>query len=706
VQGFTSANHSRSLLYFFPFKGYLHLEMRTRIFLPLITMIFCSSHAAEPSSSGTNDFRVMAERFADLQILRYKVPEFDSLSLQQKKFAYYLCQAGLAGRDIFYDQKYRHNLLVRKTLEGILKSYSRSRDSEDYKKFEVYAKRVFFSNGIHHHYSNIKLSPEFSFEFFQELLKKSDSSKLPLQGKSVDDLAAFLKPIIFDPKVDAKLVDLSPGIDNVKASAVNFYEGVTKDEVLKFYDEMIQNSSNKRLSFGLNSKVVKENGHLAEHKWMLGGMYDPAIKQIVSWLKKASEVAENDGQKAHLAHLIKFYETGDIAEFDQHCILWVKETSGRIDVVNGFIEVYQDPLQKKASFESEVSMRDMEATKRIVAISSQAQWFEDHSPIIDAHKKKNVVGVSAKVIAVIGEVGDVAPSSPIGINLPNAEWIREEYGSKSVMLGNIMESYNFLRARSPATEEFSSTPEVAARIKKFGALGSILHVDMHEVIGHASGKVNPGVANPDKTLQTYAGTLEEGRADLVALYYTLDPKLIEIGVMPSLDVGKAEYDQYISGGLLTQLYRIKPGENLEEAHMRNRQLVAAWAYDQGKNDKVIEKIVRDGKTYFQINDYEKLRQLFGQLLREIQRIKSEGDYAAARNLVETYGVKVDQPLLAEVHHRYEKLDIAPYQGFIQPRLVPMMKGNEITDVKVEYPETFLGQMLEYGDKYALLPVRN
>jgi dipeptidyl-peptidase-3 len=665
--------------------------------------------AAEPSintNTKPDDFQVVAERFADLQILRYKVPEFDSLPLNQKKFAYYLTQAGLAGRDIFYDQKYRHNLLVRKTLEGILKSYKGSRDSDNFKKFEVYAKRVFFSNGIHHHYSNLKLPAEFSFEFFENLLKNSDPSALPLEGKSFHELADFLKPIIFDPNVDSKLVDLSPGIDNVKASAVNFYERVTKDEVVKFYDEMTQKAENKRISYGLNSKVIKSKGQLREQKWMVGGMYDAAIKQIVFWLEKASEVAENDGQKAHLGHLIKFYKTGDISEFDQHCILWVKETAGRIDVVNGFIEVYQDPLQKKASFESVVSMRDMEATKRIAAISSQAQWFEDHSPIMDSHKKKNVVGVSAKVISVIGEVGDSAPSTPVGINLPNAEWIREEYGSKSVMLGNIMDSYNYVRARSPATEEFSSNPEVVARVKKHGALASILHVDMHEVIGHASGKVNPGVANPDKTLQTYAGTLEEGRADLVALYYTLDPKLIEIGVMPSLDVGKAEYDQYITTGLLTQLYRIKPGENLEEAHMRNRQLVSAWAYEHGKKDKIIEKLTREGKTFYQINDYEKLRQLFGQLLREIQRIKSEGDYNAAKDLVETYGVKVDQPLLTEVHRRYEKLDIAPYQGFIQPRLVPIMNGEEITDVKIEYPENFLGQMLEYGDKYGFLPVRN
>jgi dipeptidyl-peptidase III len=661
--------------------------------------------AAEKGNTEDN-FKVISDRFADIQILRYRAPGFEQLSLQQKKLAYYLTEAGLAGRDIFYDQKYKHNLLVRKALEGILRTYKGPKDAEDYRKFETYAKRVFFSNGIHHHYSNIKFVPECSFEFFSKLLKESERSALPLPEKSVDELAAYLKPIIFDPKKDAKLVDLSPNIDNVKASAVNFYEGVTEDEVVRYYDDLREKSENKRQSFGLNSKVVKENDHVVERRWMAGGMYSQSIREIVKWLGKAVEVAENETQRKHLQHLIKFYETGDLEQFDQHCILWVSETAGRIDVVNGFIEVYQDPLQKKGSFESVVSMRDMEATKRIAAISAQAQWFEDNSSIMPEHKKKNVVGISAKVISVLGEVGDSAPATPVGINLPNAEWIREQHGSKSVMIGNVMEAYNYVKARSPATEEFSPSPEVAALIKKHGALAANLHVDMHEVIGHASGKLNPGVAPTDKTLQTYAGTLEEGRADLVALYFAMDPKLVEIGVMPSTEVGKAEYDSYITSGLMTQLYRIDPGHNLEEAHMRNRQLVSAWAYEKGKADNVIEKFQRDGKTFFKINDYKKLRDLFGQLLREIQRIKSEGDYEAAKNLVETYGVKVDQELLTEVHRRYEKLEIAPYQGFIQARLVPVMQNGEITDVKIEYPDNFLGQMLEYGERYGFLPITN
>ena len=682
--------------------------MKTRFILCLgIAALALPLFPAEPArNSSESDFQVVADQFADIQILRYRVPGFDQLSLQQKKLAYYLTQAGLAGRDIFYDQKYRHNLAIRKTLEAILKSYSGDKNSDDFKKLVVYAKRVFFSNGIHHHYATTKFVPECSADFFKSVLQKTDRSKLPLEGKSLEEFTAAITPVIFDPKLDAKLVDLSPNIDNVKASAVNFYQDVTEEEVLGYYEKLKENSSNKKLSFGLNSQVVKRDGQVAERKWMIGGLYHEAIRRIVPWLEKAVEVAENDLQKKHLTELIKYYQTGDLEHFDQHAIAWVKETQARIDVVNGYIEVYQDPLQMKGSFESVVSMKDLEASKRIAAISEQAQWFEDNSSIMPEHKKKNVVGISAKVITVIGEVGDSAPATPVGINLPNANWIREQHGSKSVMLGNIMEAYNHVKARSPATEEFAVTPEIAARIKQHGALAANLHVDMHEVIGHASGRLNEGVATPDKTLQTYAGTLEEGRADLVALYFAMSPKLVEIGVMPSIEVGKAEYDRYIMNGLLTQLYRIEPGHNIEEAHMRNRQLVASWAFEKGKPDNVIERIVRDGKTYFKINDYEKLRGLFGQLLREIQRIKSEGDYEAARNLVETYAVKVDQALLTEVHKRFEKLNIAPYQGFIQPRLVPVTRAGEITDVKIEYPTDFLAQMLDYAEKYSNLPARN
>jgi dipeptidyl-peptidase-3 len=687
--------------------------MKRRFFLTLGMASICLPlFAAEPAPASSSDstseeeFQVIADQFADIQVLRYRVPGFDQLSLQQKKLAYYLTEAGLAGRDIFYDQKYQHNLAIRKTLEAILRTYSGDKNSDDYKKLVVYAKRVFFSNGIHHHYSTAKFVPDCTAAFFKTVLQKTDKLKLPLEGKSLEDFTAFITPIIFDPKLDAKMVDLSPNIDNVKASAVNFYQGVTEAEVNAYYEALKKNSSNKLLSFGLNSQVVKQDGKVAERAWKIGGLYGPAINKIVFWLNKAVEVAENNQQKEHLLHLIKFYETGDLAHFDQHAIAWVKETEARVDVVNGFIEVYQDPMQMKGSFESVVSIKDLEASKRIAAVSAQAQWFEDNSSIAPEHKKKNVVGISAKVITVVGEAGDAAPATPVGINLPNPNWIREKHGSKSVMLGNIMEAYNYVKARSPATEEFAATPEIAQRIKTHGALAANLHVDMHEVIGHASGRINEGIATPDKTLQTYAGTLEEARADLVALYFAMDKKLVDIGVMPSQEVGRAEYDSYIMNGLQTQLFRIKPGDNLEQAHMRNRQLVSSWVYEKGQADKIIEKISRDGKTYFRINDYHKLRNLFGQLLKEIQRVKSEGDYEAAKNLVETYGVKVDQALLTEVHQRYEKLNIAPYQGFIQARLVPVLKGNEITDIKVEYPTDFLGQMLEYGDKYSNLPARN
>lgn len=689
--------------------------MKTSFIYPAIIIALIlpmSSYSQQPvvkegASSKTTSFDYIADRFADIQVLRYRVPGFEELTLQQKQLAYYLYEAGLCGRDIFYDQKYRYNLFIRKVFENILLTYSGDKNSADYKKFTDYARRFFFANGIHHHYSNAKMLPEFPAEYLKELINKSNPQNFP-PAKGITDkpLADFLTPILFDPNVDAKIVDLSPNIDNVKASANNFYEGVTQKEVEDFYAEMKKKNSDDKSWFGLNSKLVKENGKLVEQKWKVGGMYSDAIERIVYWLEKAVTVAENDRQKKTLQLLVDYYKTGDLKAFDLYCIEWVKDTASRLDAVNGFIEVYQDAIHRRGSFESVVSMKDMEATKRIAAISKEAQWFEDHSSIKDEHKKKNVKGISAKVITVIGEVGDAAPATPIGINLPNQEWIREDIGSKSVSLGNIVESYNYMRSRSPVIDEFGSSAEVKARIKKYGALAGELHTDMHEVIGHASGQTNPGVGSSGETLKNYASTLEEARADLVALYYALDKKLIEIGVMPSVEVGKAEYDNYILNGMMTQLYRIRPGDNLEESHMRNRQLNAAWAYEKGKKDKVIERVMRSGKTYFVINDYEKLRVLFGELLRKIQRIKSEGDFEGGKNLVETYGVKVDQELLLEVHKRYEPLNVAPYMGFIQPRLVPVSVGGNITDVKIEYPSDFLQQMLEYGKNYGLLPVIN
>ena len=682
------------------------------MFLAGISLVFisCNQRKAETNSEtkkeNTEEFDYIADRFADIQVLRYQVKGFDELSLRQKQLAYYLCQAGLSGRDIFYDQKYKNNLRVRKSIETILETYTGDKNSEDYKKFVTYAQRFFFSNGVHHHYGATKMNPDFSFEYFKQLVTNADQNKLPLAALSMDEYLKLMQTSVFDMNVDAKETNLAAGIDVVKGSANNFYEGVTQKEAEDFYNDLHKKNPDDKSPIGLNSKLVKENGKVVEKIWKVGGMYSSAIEKIVYWLQKAVTVAENETQKNTFNNLIRFYQTGNTKDFDAYNILWVSDTMSQVDAVVGFIEVYQDALQKKGSFESVVSLKDMEATKTIAMISKEAQWFEDNMPIMDEHKKKNVLGISAKVITVIGESGDAAPATPIGINLPNNEWIREKHGSKSVSLGNIVEAYNYSRAKSPTIDEFGSSKEVIERTKKYGALSGELHVDMHEVIGHASGQINAGIGTTDKTLKNYAGTLEEARADLVGLFYIMDQKLVEMGVMPSLEVGKAQYDYYILNGLMTQLYRVEPGNNIEEAHMRNRQLNAAWAFEKGKTENVITKEVRDGKTYFVINDYNKLRTLFGQLLREIQRIKSEGDYNAGKNLVENYGVKADQALLKEVHARYEKLDVAPYMGFLQPKLIAVMEGDEIKDVKVEYAKKFLDQMLEYGKEYSFLPVVN
>jgi dipeptidyl-peptidase-3 len=668
-----------------------------------------SSETKEANADSTavkDSFNFMADRFADIQMLRYRVQGFDELSQKQKQLAYYLYMAGMSGRDIFYDQKYKHNLRIRKTLENILTTFNGDKNSEDFKKFLIYSKRFFFANGIHHHYSSAKMLPEFSFDYFKTLITASDQQGLPLDGMKMEDYLSLMRTAMFDPNVDKKCVDLSPDIDNIKASANNFYEGVTKKEVEDFYAKFSKPGATDEPSWGLNSKVAKEGGKIVEKTWKVGGMYSAAMEKMVYWLEKALTVTENDVQKNTLQALIKFYKSGDLKDYDDFCISWVGDTLSRLDLSNGFIEVYMDPMHKKGAYEMVLSMKDMEATKRIAAIGREAQWFEDHSPIMDIHKKKSVKGISAKVITVIGECGDAAPSTPIGINLPNSEWIREKHGSKSVSLGNIVESYNYARAKSPMIDEFGSSAEVIDRYKKHSALAGDLHTDMHEVIGHASGQINPGVGSTDVTLKNYASALEEARADLVALYYIMDQKLVDMGVMPTLDVGKTQYDYYIMNGMMTQLYRIQPGDNIEESHMRNRQMIAQWAFEHGKKDSVIVKTMRDGKTYFVINDYNKLRTLFGELLKEIQRVKSEGDFKAGQNLIETYGVKADQNLLKEVHSRYEKLNIAPYMGFIQPKLVAVMNGDSITDVKVEYPDDFLGQMLEFGKEFSFLPVKN
>jgi dipeptidyl-peptidase-3 len=663
-----------------------------------------TSTTSTPTAEG--DFKYQADQFGDLRVLRYQVPGFTALTPKQKELVYYLYEAALCGRDIHWDQNYKYNLTVRKTLENIINTYKGDKNSEDYQKFLVYAKRVFFSNGIHHHYSSDKMFPECSDTYFTSLIQQSDASGFPVhKGETTVQFASRVVPIIFDPKVAPKKVNLDPKSDMVQTSAVNFYEGVTQDEVQKFYAAMTDKNSKTPVMTGLNSKLIKENGKLVEKKWMVGGMYTQAIEKMVYWLEKASNVAEDDAQKDALDKLAKFYKTGDLKDFDDYNIAWVKDINSTIDVVNGYIEVYNDPMGFKGSFESSVSIKDLEASKRIKTIGDNAQWFEDNSPLKPEHKKKNVKGITAKVITIAVESGDAAPSTPIGINLPNNEWIREQHGSKSVNLGNIVESYE-RAAGGGVINEFYFNDEIRDRVKKLAPYADKLHTDMHEVIGHASGQINKGVGQPASTLKNYASTLEEGRADLVALYYLMDQKMVDIGVMKSLDYGKAAYDEYITKGLMVQLSRLKPGHNLEEAHMRNRQLIAAWAFEKGKKDNVIEKKTADGKTYFVVNDYVKLRALFGDLLREIQRIKSEGDYQAGHDLVENYGVIVDPVLHKEVLERYEKLHLAPYMGFIQPVLTPVMDGDKMTDVKIEFPTDFVDQMLYYGKKYALLPVEN
>lgn len=660
-----------------------------------------------PEANPQQEPSVQVDRFADVQVLKYEVPGFAELPLQQKKLAYYLSQAALAGRDIFYDQNYRYNLRIRKLLSAVVASYSGDRDSPEFTSLLNYAKRVWFANGIHHHYSADKMLPGFSPQELASMVADSDASLLPLEpGQNVEDLLALLEKPIFDPNTDAKKIVLDADVDQLSASAVNFYRDVTAAEATAFYAEKIDEDPERPVSWGLNSQLVKQDGQLVERTWRVGGMYSPAIEQIVYWLEKAVTVAENEPQKAWLEKLITYYQSGDLKDYDAYNIAWVADTDSRVDAVNGFTEVYDDPLAYRGSWESVVSIRDLEATRRISTIAKQAQWFEDNSPIMDEHKKKNVVGISAKVITIVMEGGSASPTTPIGINLPNANWIRKEHGSKSVTLGNIMTAYEIASASSGMVEEFAYRPEEVARAKKYGELASLLDVDLHEVIGHASGQINPGVGTPKETLKTYASTLEEARSDLVALYYIMDPKLIELGLMPSLDVGKESYDTNIRNGLQYQLRRIELGDDIEEAHMRNRQLIAAWAYEKGQPDNVIEKIVENGKTYFVINDYDALRTLFGQLLLEIQRIKSEGDYEAASALVETYGVEVDQAMHQEVLERIAPLNIAPYSGFIHPRYVPVMENGEIVDVEVEYQDDFVGQMLEYERNYSFLPVEN
>ncbi len=679
--------------------------MKHTLFLLLALPLFiaCGGGSATTGQPDHNDslatdtFAWQTEQFGDVRVLRYQIPAWDSLTLQQKKLAYYLVMAGLSGRDIMWDQNYKHNLKIRKALEAILKSDKVERKGADWNHFLVYAKEVFFSNGIHHHYGMDKFAPEFPRAYFEGLLTTRGAT---LDKEVVD--------VMFDPAVDGKKVSLDPSKDLVLSSAVNFYgEDVNQKEVEEFYSKMGERGDTTPVSYGINSKVVRgKDGKLVEQVYKVDGMYGSALKEMVKWLELAKGVAESPDQADVIQKLIEFYTTGDLVKWDEFNVAWVRQKNTTIDFIQGFVEVYNDPMGKRGSYESCVEIIDPVATKHMSVIQNNAQYFEDNSPLMPEHKKKTVKGITYGFVQVAGEAGDAAPSTPVGVNLPNADWIRKDIGSKSVSLGNISEAYEKSGGKG-ALQEFCHDSDEVKRAVEYGALAGTLHTALHEVIGHASGQIEPGVGMTDETLKNYASTLEEGRADLVALYYIMDPKLVEWGVMPSLEVGKAEYDGYIRNGLMVQLRRIKPGNDVQEAHMRNRMWVSAWCFEKGAKDSVIVKVQRDGKTYYDIRDYDKLRGLFGELLREVQRIKSQGDYTAGHDLVENYGVKVDKDLHTQVLARAEKLKTAPYAGFIQPRLVPVTDASgAITDIKVEYPSDFIGQMLEYGEKFSFLPTVN
>lgn len=650
------------------------------------------------------EFSYIVDQFADLQILRYKVPGFENLSLRQKQLLYHLSEAALMGRDILFDQNGRHNLVIRRTLEAVYQYGTVDKSSADYQAFEVYLKRVWFANGIHHHYGEDKFIPGFSEAFFDAAVRSVDVSLLPLKaGETVDTLLARLKPVIFDPVVMPKRTVQSGDTDWIQASANNYYgEDVTQAEVEAFYGKMkAEGDSRCPLSYGLNSRLEKENGLLVERVWKVGGLYSEAIERIVAELEKAAAFAENEKQRQIITTLIDYYRTGDLRTFDAYSILWVEDTDSQVDFVNGFIETYGDALGLKASWESTVNFRNEEATRRTQTISENAQWFEDHSPVDQRFKKERVKGVSAKVITVTMLGGDCYPSTPIGINLPNADWIRRDHGSKSVTIENIMEAYDKASQGSGFSDEFVWSDEERNRIKTYGFLTDMLHTDLHECLGHGSGQLLPGT-DPD-ALKAYASTLEEARADLFGLYYLADPKMQELGLVPDGEAFKAEYYKYMMNGLLTQLVRIEEGKDVEEAHMRNRQLIARWVFEQGAADKVVELKKRDGKTFVVINDYQQLRALFGKLLAEVQRIKSEGDYEAGRSLVENYGVKIDPVLHHEIRERYVRLHLSPYKGFVNPVMREVKDDSgHVTDITLDYTEGYAEQMLRYSWDYSYL----
>jgi dipeptidyl-peptidase-3 len=669
--------------------------MRLRHFLPAFVAIgllwSCKQQERTETTAeaGTPSFEYYVDQFADIQILRYQIPGFEELSLDQKKLVYYLTQAGLAGRDIIWDQNYRHNLQIRTALEQVYGTFAGDKSTPDWEAFETYLKRVWFSNGIHHHYSNDKLVPAFSKEYLSSLLQATGT-----------ELAGEPFEVIFNEE-DVKKVNKKKGVDNVASSAVNFYDPtLTTEEVQAFYAKAYSGPEGRPVETGLNSRLSRKNGVITEEVYKSGGLYGQAIDEIIKWLELAAGVAENEQQAETLRLLIQYYRTGSLDTWDDYAIAWVNSREGDVDWINGFVEVYNDPLGYKGSYETIVQLKDFEMSKQMAVLSENAQWFEDQSPLIEEHKKKNVVGVSYKTVNVAGEAGDASPSTPIGVNLPNNNWIRQEHGSKSVSLGNIIEAYNNAGGAG-RLKEFAHDEAEVAREAKYGQTASKLLTALHEVVGHASGQLNEGIGQPKETLKNYASTMEEGRADLVGLYYLMDPKLQDLGLTDNWEeLGKTAYDRYIRNGLVTQLIRIELGDDIEEDHMVNRQWVSAWVFEKGQADKVIEKVVRDGKTYFVVRDYAKLRELFGQLLRETQRIKSEGDFEAAQDLVEGYGVKVDQALHAEVLERNSAFTTPPYSGFVNPELIPETDtSGEIQDIKVVQPETFEGQMRSYSKNY-------
>lgn len=654
--------------------------------------------------SMSENFNYIVEQFADLQLLRYRVAGFENLSLRQKELIYYLSEAALEGRDILFDQNGKYNLQIRKLLEAVYVSYSGDRNNPEFQGLEVYLKRVWFSSGIYHHYACDKFVPAFSPEFLRECIEQVDVASLPLKdGESVQAMCDKLFPVMFDPKVMPKRVNQADGEDLVMTSAANYYEGVTQDEAEKFYTMQKVAADPHPVMYGMNSRLVKKDGILQEEVWKLDGMYGEAIQKIIFWLEKAEAVAENEAQREVIRLLIDFYRTGDLKTFDTYSIAWLKDTDSKVDFVNGFIESYGDPLGMKASWESIVNFKDEDATHRTEIISQHAQWFEDHSPVSPSFKKEVVRGVSAKVITAAMLGGDLYPSSAIGINLPNSNWIRSLHGSKSVTIGNLTDAYNKAARGNGFREEFVYSQEEKDLLEKYADITGDLHTDLHECVGHGSGKLLPGV-DPD-ALKAYGSTIEEARADLFGLYYLPDEKLVELGLTPDKEAYKAEYYAYMMNGLLTQMVRIEPGCDLEEAHMRNRQLIARWALENGKSKNVVELVKKEGKTYVKINDYLQLRGLFAALLSEIQRIKSEGDYEAARALVEKYAVKLDATLHEEILNRYRSLHLAPYKGFVNPVYLPQYDAEgRIVDVKLDYTEGYIEQMLRYGRDYSNLTI--